>query len=108
MGTPCITSTVNLSNLPTMAGSPSPTLEAVVVAVLLLPGQGTHSRKDYVQQQAALQRHSGSWSSQAQDFQGENPAMRQARRVLPGSPALTELTSPPCLEVLSPRGLGRG
>lgn len=66
-----IMSTVNLSNIPTMAGSLSPTLEAVVVAVLLLPGQGTHSRKDHVQQQAGLQEHSGSGSGQARDFQGE-------------------------------------
>lgn len=64
-------STANLSNLPTMAGSLSPTLEAVVVAVLLLLGQGTHSRKDHVQQQAGLREHRGSGSGQAQAFQGE-------------------------------------
>lgn len=70
MAAPCVASTMNLSNLPTTAGSSSPTLEAVVVAVLLLLGQGTHSGKDHVQQQAGLQEHSVSGNRQAQAFQG--------------------------------------
>lgn len=37
----------------------SPTLEAVVVAVLLLLAQGAHNREEHVQQQAGLQEHSG-------------------------------------------------
>ena len=58
-------------NLPAMAVSSSPTLEAVVVAVLLLPGQGTQSGKDHVQQQAGLREHSGSGNRQARAFEGE-------------------------------------
>lgn len=71
MRAPCIMSTVNPSNPLAMAGSSSPTLEAVVVAVLLLLGQGTHSGKDHVQQQAGLWEHSSSGSGQAWAFQGE-------------------------------------
>lgn len=37
----------------------SPTLEAVVVAVLLLLAQGAHGGKEHIQQQAGLQKHSG-------------------------------------------------
>lgn len=79
MAAPCVTSTMNLSNLPAMAGSSSPTLEAVVVAVLLLLGQGTHSGKDHVQQQAGLQEHSGSGSRQAQAFQGAKTTPQDRR-----------------------------
>ena len=63
--------TVNLPNLPATAWSSSPTLEAVVVAILLLLGQGTHSGKDHIQQQAGLREHSSSGSGQERAFQGE-------------------------------------
>lgn len=41
-----------------MVGSLSLTLEAVVVAVLLLLVQGTYGREEHIQQQAGLQEHS--------------------------------------------------
>ena len=72
-------STVNLSNLPATAASSSPTLEAVVVAVLLLLGQGTHSGKDHVQQQAGLREHSSSGSRQEWAFQGEKTPSEDRR-----------------------------
>lgn len=51
-----------------MVESPSLTLEAVVVAVLLLLVQGTYSREEHIQQQADLQEHSPSVSGEVRAF----------------------------------------
>lgn len=51
-----------------MVESPSLTLEAVVVAVLLLLVQGTYSREEHIQQQADLQEHSRSVSGEVRAF----------------------------------------
>lgn len=76
--------TGNLSDLPATVASSSPTLEAVVVAVLLLLGQGTHRGKDHVQQQTGLREQGGSGSGQARALWGQKtpPSGRRGEHCL--------------------------
>lgn len=63
-----------------MVESPSLTLEAVVVAVLLLLVQGTYSREEHIQQQADLQEHSRSVSGEVRAFGVRKPHHRTEDR----------------------------